>query len=125
MHAHAHTPTAEPDMFTGNAAPDATGCTGNWLEFEGSVLRNAEVRNKPSADGLHSIPVVCLELLSTSPGSRKVCHVEQAFTDATRDQAEALAKLLCKRKTITVTAPIDGMRITFTNAISLTPHQEQ
>lgn len=128
MHARAQTPAAEAaDMFQGTEfAPPAPAelPAGPLIEFQGELTRNAEVRFKTAKDGLHSIPVVCVELKSLVHGVTRLCHAELPFTDATRHQAEQLAKTLTKRKAVTVTAPIGGMCITFTNTASIALHQE-
>jgi hypothetical protein len=123
--------TADADMFTGTehaplqATVPAQGIDqgGPLIEFEGELVRNAEVRFKPAADGLHSVPVVCVELRSLVYGLHRTCHAEQAFTDATRHQAEALAKTLTRKKVITVRTPASAMHVSLPHAF-LSLHQE-
>jgi hypothetical protein len=89
------------------------------LEFCGVLTRNAEVRHKPAADGLHAVPVVCLELKSTRAGPPQVFHAEQPFTDATRKEAEALASRLKRGQVVSITTPIDHMQVTFPHVDSI------
>lgn len=100
------------------------GYRGPLIEFAGELTRNAEVRSRTALDGLHCVPVVCIEIKSTVQGVTRLCHAEQPFTDATRRQAEQLAKTLLKKRRVTVTAPIAGMCITFPNAASIALHLE-
>lgn len=119
MHASAQF-LAEPDMFADPAAP-----AHSLLEFEGILLGNAEVRTKPALDGLHSVPVVYMELKSTGTPTR-TCHAEQPFTDATRHQAEALAKSLKKGRTVTLRTPASDICLIFphVDSIQLNPEPE-
>jgi hypothetical protein len=118
----------DADMFAGTPfaapAPAQPAPLGACMTFEGTLLRHAELRSKPARDGLHSVPVVCVEVRSLA-GSTKQCHAEICFEDGNRHQAEALAKTLTKGRTVTVTAPLAHMRITFTQALSIEIHQEQ
>ena len=111
-----HTPARSrqtPDLFANHPAPPA-----HLLQFAGVLLRNAEVRNKPALDGLHSVPVVCMELKSTSTPTR-TCHAEQPFTAATRPQAEALARLLKKGRCVTVRTPATAISLIFPHVESV------
>jgi hypothetical protein len=131
VHAHAQT-QPEADMFAGTAFAPAIdpinpidrAPAGPLIEFDGVLLRNAEVRTKPASDGLHSVPVVHVELASMVSGVKRVCSADIHFTDATRQQAEALALSLTRHRAVTVTAPIAGMRVCFGNAASINLHQE-
>jgi hypothetical protein len=101
---------AEPDMF-GDNQPAHKPPAGPRIGFTGTLLRAAEVRCKPMGDQLHTVPVLCLELRSHSPGGQTM-HAEQAFTDATRHQAEALAKRLPKGAQVRIVTQLADMRIT-------------
>ena len=118
MHATKHPPQA-PDLFANHPAPPI-----HLLQFAGVLLRNAEVRSKPALDGLHSVPVVCMELKSTSTPTR-TCHAEQPFTDATRPQAEALARSLKKGRSVTVRTPAANISLIFPHveSIQLNPQE--
>lgn len=105
--------TQAPDMF------------GQQLEFSGVLLSNAVVRSKPSADGLHSVPVVCLELKSTHDVLTHTCHAELPFTDSTRKQAEDLAKTLTKGREVTVSTPVADMRLVFPRVSSISFNHQQ
>ncbi len=125
VHARAHKPDTG-DLFTGTVySPLLLTEQSEWphLEFDGILLRKAEVRNKTASDGLHAIPVVCIDMKSIDTTPRTY-HVEMPFTDATRLQAEQLARSLTKGKRITATAPLDRVHITFTNTASIAIHQE-
>ena len=121
------TPTMSdgPDLFP--TPPPAAD--GPQIEFRGELTRNAEVRHRPAPDGLHSVPVVCMELKSITghPGRpSRICHAEQPFTFATRENAEALARTLTRGRVVTVLTPMDGMHITFphVNSISIATNQD-
>lgn len=108
-------------MFCDVAMPEAHP----MLEFSGILLRNAEVRHKPARDGLHTVPVVYLELKSTGGPVARTCHAEQPFTDATRQQAEALAKTLTKGRVVTIRTRAADMSVTFPHINSVLLTQEQ
>ncbi len=76
------------------------------IQFTGTLLRDAEVRSRPAIDGLHAVPVVCMEI---DPGlGGRTLRAEQPFTDATRRDAEALARRLVRGHSVTVTTPLQG-----------------
>jgi hypothetical protein len=100
-------------MIAGQASTPAR------LAFVGVLTRNAEVRSKPAADGLHAVPVVCLELKSTQEGPARVFHVEQPFTDATRKEAEAFSRSLKRGNVVTVITPVADMQVTFPHVESI------
>ena len=62
------------------------------LTFEGQLTHNAELRSGLSTDGLHAIPIVCLDLRSLDRKDRRRCQAHIPFTDATRPLAEACAR---------------------------------
>ncbi|MDP3228487.1 MAG: hypothetical protein Q8N13_11000 [Acidovorax sp.] len=105
--------------------PEAPKPTGLQFEFTGTLTRNADVRSKPPRDGLHVVPVVCMELKSILPGGPRYCYVERPFTDATRPAAEALAKSLKKGTTVTVLAPETDLRVSVHHPLSIHPHEAQ
>jgi hypothetical protein len=125
VHTRAHT-APEADLFAGTACalPADQAAGGALIEFDGVLLRHAEVRTRPARDGLHSVPVVHVELASMVEGVKRLCSADIHFTDATRAQAEALASTLTRHKTVTVIAPIACMRVCFGNAASINLHQE-
>ncbi len=100
---------AEADIFAdvpleSNAdAAHAPAQPGDLLTFEGCLVRNAEVRTTTAAaDGLHSTPIVCLELRPLDKQDHRICTAQIPFTDGTRSQAEACAKAHKKGMVITV-----------------------
>lgn len=101
------------DLFSAGAACLADPQTQQQLQFRGVLLRNAVIRTRPAADGLHSVPVVCLELKSTLDVHTHTCYAEQPFTDSTRKQAEDLARTLTKGREVTVSTPVADMRLVF------------
>lgn len=98
---------------------------GQQLQFKGVLMHNAVVRNKPAADGLHSVPVVCMDLKSTPGAVPRTCYAEFPFTDSTRKQAEDLAKTLTKGREVTVLTPVADMRLVFPHVNSISFNQEQ
>lgn len=109
MHASAQTHPAgapvEADLF-----PDAAPGTGAMLEFTGILKTDAQVRTKPVGDGLHVLPVLCLDLGDVGAGHH-ILHAEQIYTEATRHHAEAKAKTLKKGALVRVRTSVLDMRI--------------
>lgn len=100
----------EPDMF---APPAALALPrhkpGLAFTFTGVLVHHAEVRMK-QLDDHHYVPVVCLDLDGVGAGHHRV-HAEQPFTDATRHEAEALAKRLRKGDQVTVATHLMDVRL--------------
>lgn len=71
-------------LFTTAPPPDAS----NMQTFIGVLTRNPELRTTTAADGLHSTPIITLELRATEPGDKRTCLAQIPFTDATRAAAE-------------------------------------
>lgn len=124
MQAHAHPTAAEAEYLAAElfvspacyASPPAAARIG----LRGTLLRAAEVRCKPLRDQLHTVPVLCLELRSHSPGGQTM-HAEMRFTDATRPQAEALAKRLPKGAQVHIVTALADMHITLPGIDSVQP----
>lgn len=109
---------AAADLFGAVTAPAAAPIAADALmEFRGRLLRNAELRTKPAVDGVHSAPVVCMELHSLV--ADRTCYAEKRFTDATRRDAERLAKSLTKGRVVVVLAAVADMRVVFQHADSV------
>lgn len=119
-----HTPAADflasqgDDMFSSFKGDSPCAQTSaddqDLITFEGVLTRNAEVRSTTAADGLHSIPSVCLELLSISghgKQDKRTCYAQIPFTDATRSDAEACAKRHKKGMVIKVLSPVLQTRL--------------
>ena len=105
----------EPDMF-GSTPPPAIEPTR--IGFTGTLISPAVVRCRPTGDQLHVVPVLCLELRSHGPGQQTM-HAEQIYTDATRPQAEALAKRLPKGAQVHIVTALADMRITLPHVDSV------
>ena len=121
-----HTPAAdflagqEGDMFAG-APLDGTPAPahvphGDLLTFEGVLVRAAELRTTTAADGLHSQPIVCLELRPLDKRDRRTCQAHIPFTDATRHAAEACAKAYKKGMVVKVSSHTLDVRMTLPQA---------
>jgi hypothetical protein len=100
------TSVPEPDLFGKSPAAPGVRCE---LQLIGTVAHHAEVRSKP-LDGQHYVPVVCVDLENVGAGHNTV-HAEQPFTEATRHEAEALAKQLRKGTTVTATTSLSDIRL--------------
>ena len=95
-----HTPAAqvmaETDMF-GDVPLDsdtarASAHITKMQTFTGVLVRNPELRSTTAADGLHSTPVISLELRATGEFDKRICQAHISFTDATRGAAECWVK---------------------------------
>lgn len=93
--------------------------SGPEVEFTGTLTHNAEVRNKAPRDGLHTVPVLCMDLKNTLPDGPRYCHVERAYTDATRRKAEALASEYKRGKCITVKYQPSHLRLSVSQPVSI------
>lgn len=127
VHTHAHT-LADTDLFDGTtAAPvrqDSQAANeGPMLEFDGVLVHDAEVRSLPVGDGAHVRPVLCLDLAPLS-GLHHSIHAQQIYTEATRASAVALAATLRKGMRVTLTTPLQGMRIQLPHIAGVATTQE-
>ena len=132
MHASAPTPTAEPaeaDMF----GPDPSISPANdtrapalRLQFSGTLAHDAEVRSKPVGDGQHVLPVLCLDLCGVGPALHAL-HAEQIYSEATRKQAEQLARTLKKGQRVSLSTSLLDMRVFLphVDSISIDPEKAQ
>jgi hypothetical protein len=116
-----HTSVPEADLFVEAPAANDVRPRGNCtMAFTGQLLHHAEVRVKQlDHQGLH-VPVVCLELEHVGAGHHHV-HAEIPFTEATRHEADALAKGLRKHQTVTVTTALSDVRV-FLPAAAISTH---
>jgi hypothetical protein len=121
-----HTPAADflasqgNDMFAG-APLDGTPAHaypphGDLLTFEGILVRAAELRTTTAADGLHSQPIVCLELRPLDKRDRRTCQAQIPFTDATRHAAELCARHHKKGMVVKVSSHTLDVRMTLPQA---------
>lgn len=120
MHASAHTidvgATAEPDMF--GLEPAIALPTGPRLQFTGTLAHDAEVRSKPVGNGARMLPVLCLDLRVGQPAH--TLHAEQLYTEATRSEAERLAKTLKRGQVVSLTTSLLDMRVFLPHVDSVT-----
>lgn len=113
MNTAVQTSEPEADLFGGAAAATAFPAHGAppdcTLAFTGVLAQHAQVRTK-QLDDCHYVPVVCLDIEHVGPGHHRL-HAEQPFTDATRHEAEALAKRLRRGMAVTVTTGLADIRL--------------
>jgi hypothetical protein len=100
------TSAPEPDLF--GPAPLALHASCK-LQLIGTVAHQAEVRSKP-LDGQHYVPVVCVDIENVGPGHNTI-HAEHPFTEATRHEAELLARRLHKGATVIATTGLSDIRV--------------
>lgn len=100
VHPGAH--TAEPDLFGG--APAAASIT---VEFRGTLVHDAEVRDKPVGDGQQFAPVICIELQPLN-GSALTIKAQQIYSEATRALAVQRAQALRRGTRITLSHTLTG-----------------
>ena len=97
----ANVPLENDSATTAQASAQA----GDMLTFQGLLTRNAELRSTTANDGLHSIPIVVLELQPIDKAGKqdlRTCKAEIPFTDSTRSAAEACARAHKKGMVVTV-----------------------
>ena len=119
-----HTPAADflagqsDDMFNGVPLDDTRAPTqpADLLTFEGILVRAAELRTTTAADGLHSQPIVWLELRPLDKRDRRTCQAQIPFTDATRKAAELCARQHKKGMVVKVSSHTLDVRMTLPQA---------
>lgn len=125
---HVQTCALDADLFDGTSAapvhPSAAAEATVLIEFDGKLLHDAEVRSLPVGDGEHVRPVLCLDLAPLSGLHHTIC-AQQIFTEATRAEAVAAAKTLRKGMRVTLTTPLDGMRIKLPHIARVVHMQDQ
>ena len=94
------------------------------MELRGALVRNAEVRNKVLDGDGHTVPVLCIEFTTDSSMHMPV-RAEQAYKPDQHALAEKHAKVLRRGCTVTVTAPLVGLKLVATNATAITPQPEE
>lgn len=110
MQVHTAAP-GEADLFGDPAAAnDAAPPAAADLSFTGTLVHHGEVRLKQLDGQGHHVPVVCIDLEHVGAGHHRM-HVEQPFTEASRPDAEQLAKRLRKGQTVTVTTGLTDIRL--------------
>jgi hypothetical protein len=85
------------------------------MEISGTLARDAELRNRVLDSAGHNVPVICLDLVGTGP-ARMPVHVEWPQPVDGYQAAERLIKTLKRGTTVTVQAPLLGMRLVAVNA---------
>lgn len=100
-------PTPLQTQAAANDAPGTGAHGGAMLQFQGVLARAPEIRNKAVDREGHFVPVLCVDLDGVGPMRRRI-HAEQPFTEATRPQAERLARQFKKGDAIQInTSPMD------------------
>jgi hypothetical protein len=90
------------------------------MELRGTLVRNAEVRNKVLDGDGHTLPVLCIEF-TTDSSSHMPVRAEQAYKPNEHALAEKHAKALRRGSCVTVQAPLVGLKLVATNASAITP----
>ncbi len=85
------------------------------MEISGTLARDAELRNRVLDGAGHNVPVICLDLVSSGATHLPV-HVEWPQPIDGHRAAERLVKTLKRGTTVTVQAPLLGMRLVAANA---------
>jgi hypothetical protein len=85
------------------------------MEISGTLARDAELRNRVLDGDGHTVPVICLDLVAAGPAHMPV-HVEWPQPANAHQAAERLTKTLKRGTTVTVQAPLLGMRLVAANA---------
>ncbi|MGV0960135.1 MAG: hypothetical protein ACOYB1_09890 [Limnohabitans sp.] len=91
--------------------PQATAA----IEISGTLARDAELRNRTLDGAGHNVPVICLDLVATGAAHMPV-HVEWPQPADGHQAAERLIKTLKRGTTVTVQAPLLGIRLVAANA---------
>lgn len=91
--------------------------------ISGHLVDKASARTKV-LDGEHTVPVLCLDLVTDTPLHMRV-HVEQPFPAGHYAQAEAAAKRLKKGMHVTVQAPVLGWKLVAANATHIQTNQNE
>lgn len=88
------------------------------LELSGVLTADAQVRSRLSSDGLHTVPVLRLELEhghGAQDNNIKHIVIERPYTELQRPEAEAQAKLLLRGRCITFASALTDVRLVFPN----------
>jgi hypothetical protein len=86
--------------------------------LRGTLIRNAEVRNKVLDGDGHTVPVLCVEF-TTDSSSHMPVRAEHAYKPDQHALAEKHAKALRRGCCVTVQAPLVGLKLVATNANSI------
>jgi hypothetical protein len=85
------------------------------MEISGTLARDAELRNRVLDRAGHTVPVICLDLLTTG-GAPLPVHVEWPQPADGHQAAALLIQTLKRGTTVTVQAPVLDMRLVAANA---------
>lgn len=114
------TSAPEADLFgVRPVANDPPARPAAILTFTGVLAHDAQVRMKQLDDG-HFVPTVCLDIDDVGAGHHRV-HAEQPFTEATRHDAELLAKRLRRGMPVTVATGLADIRVALPAARIFSP----
>lgn len=90
------------------------------MVLRGTLIRNAEVRNKVLDGDGHTVPVLCVEF-TTDSSSHMPVRAEQAYKPDQHALAEKHAKALRRGGCVSVQAPLVGLKLVATNASAINP----
>jgi hypothetical protein len=113
------TSAPEADLFASETHAPAAAIPAAQMTFTGRV-HSARVATKPCDREGHMVPVLVLELHDVGPGHHVVtAHVP--YTDATRNDAEQMARQLRRDQVVEVTTPLTDVRLFLPAASISTP----
>lgn len=93
------------------------------LQLQGTLAHDAELRNKVLDGDGHTVPVICMEVITTGPTAMPV-RVQWPQPVGAHADAERLCKRLRRGTAVQVQAPLLGMHLVAANAsqvLSLDP----
>lgn len=85
------------------------------MQISGTLVHDAELRNSVQDRAGHNLPVICLDLVATGPAALHVRVQWPQPADGHR-AAEQLIKTLKRGTTVTVQAPLQGLRLVASHA---------
>lgn len=114
--------TVAADMFTAaeEAPPPMQASDDLVIEIHGRLASHAVIRNQLDADGTHTRPVLCLDLtpIGPNPLQRRI-HVEQAFPENKRKEAEVSAAALKRGTHVSFRTTLIDMLTVFPHVLSV------
>ena len=90
------------------------------MQISGTLAQNAELRNKVLDGDGHTVPVICMEVITQGATAMPV-RVEWPQPVGTHAEAERLCKRLRRGTTVQVQAPLLGMHLVAANASQVLP----
>lgn len=85
------------------------------MQLQGTLAHNAELRSKVLDGDGHTVPVICLEIITGGPAALPV-YVQWPQPPGTHAAAERLCKRLRRGAAVQVQAPLLGMHLVAANA---------